>query len=141
MAGGAAVKKEKEVRGRGENVLGVKVIKYNSLQKNCNVGHRMKFLVSCGKWEEFFICPNLLQRLRLSSVELEKFASIIQIKISLASIPLEPSPSSCFPTLTHVSTYRVNAPSPPLCSLKPLRSGGFGFFFYLPWDLLEQVSF
>lgn len=35
MAGGAAVKKEKEVRGRGENVLGVKVIKYNSLQKNC----------------------------------------------------------------------------------------------------------
>lgn len=102
----------------------------------------MSFLVSCVKWKEFFICPNLLQRLKLSSIELEKFASIVQIKISLASIPLEPSPSSCFPTLSHVlqHTECVHPPSTEYTkACEKRRVWVFGFLFTLV--LLEQVSF
>lgn len=80
-------------------------------------------------WKEFFICLNLLQGLKFSSVELGKLACIAQIKSPLTSVPPEPSPGSCFPT--HIC---FNIQHLTCCVPEPAREVEG---FHLPWELLE----
>lgn len=91
------------------------------------------------RWEEFFICPNLLQRLKLSSIECGKFASIIQIRISYMSTS-RTQPRQLFSNTYTCFNIQSECTLLPMCTLKPVREVEGLVFFHLPWDLLEQVS-